>query len=171
MVKFPNSFSCGEILSLCVTDNDYESVKAYVVGPQRHEITFSLVDGEWKATADTSEWIAGLYAFELWAVSSSSSRTILERGQLTAKPSLFSSGVDQLDPRSKAQKMVEMIEQMMAGNAAAGVRRYRINNRELERYSLAELLQMLGHWKRQAQIENRKACGLPVLGPSIAFHF
>ena len=65
--------------------------------------------------------------------------------------------------------MVEKLEAMLEGNASKGVRRYKINNRELERYSVSELMEMLTYWKRQAAIEARKAKGVSVLGPRIEF--
>jgi hypothetical protein len=170
MVTFPGHIIAGETLALCVADSAYTGVTAYAVGPARQEIALALEDGEWAATRDTADWTPGLYSFEVWAVSSPALRELIERGQFTVLPSLISSSVATIDARSDAQKMVEMIQAMIAGNATQGVRRYRINNRELERYSLAELLQLLSYWKRQAEIERRRAAGLPVLGPKIRVH-
>ena len=88
-------------------------------------------------------------------------------GPHTADPDALAVG----DIRSTARQIVEKIEAMIAGNAGEGVRRYKINNRELERYSVAELLQLLSYWKAQVRIEERKELGKSALGPRIAVRF
>lgn len=47
---------------------------------------------------------------------------------------------------------------MIAGNAADGVKKYKVagqtgGSRELERYSVDELLKLLEYWRRRAQQE------------------
>ena len=75
------------------------------------------------------------------------------------------------DERTTARTIVENIEAMMKGNATEGVRRYKINNRELERYSVAELMQLLSYWRHRMMQEERKDRGNFGLGPRIAVRF
>jgi hypothetical protein len=72
------------------------------------------------------------------------------------------------DVRSNAAKAVANIEAMLSGTASLEARRYRINNRELERYTVGELLQLLSFWRRELWAEDRRAAGLSSLGPRIA---
>lgn len=171
-MTFPTQIIAGEILSLCVRDASYTQVASYMLGPVRNELGFILHDGgEWRSSFDTSPSAPGLYSFETWAFRGSTERLLIERGQTKILPSILSGSSDEADQRSLAQRMVDMIEAMIAGNASAGVKRYRINNRELERYSLGELMQLLNYWRNRVAIENRKALGLPALGPKIKFSF
>lgn len=171
MVEFPDSIVAGETLKACIVIVDATAVQAFVVGPARHEVAFAPSDSSrWLTATDTAEWVPGLYRFEVWATLADNSRMIAGRGTLLVGASLESApGGEDYDPRTRAQRMVEKIEAMLEGNASAGVRRYRINNRELERYTLSELMDLLAYWKRQAAIEARKNAGTSVLGPRIEF--
>jgi hypothetical protein len=72
--------------------------------------------------------------------------------------------------RSQARIALDNINAMLSGQAKEGVRRYRINNRELERYTVAELLQLKSHFAADVLKEERRAKGLNSLGPRIAVH-
>lgn len=170
MVAFPESITAGETLKACVSVSGAESVVAYVVGPSKQTVDFVEDGNQWKADADTSEWVAGAYRFEVWVTLDDGTRRIELRGSLAVTASLESqAGGEDFDARTRAQRMVEKIEAMLEGNASLGVRRYKINNRELERFSKDELYRELAYWKRQLAIETRKAKGKSVLGPRIEF--
>lgn len=170
MVAFPDTITAGETLKACVSASGVTSVVAYIVGHEKHVVTFAEDSGSWKAEEDTTGWLAGPYAFEVWLTIDDGTRRIERRGTLTVAASLESTVPgDGFDPMTRAQRMVEKIEAMLEGNASSGVRRYRINNRELERYTLAELMELLAYWKRQLAMEKRKAAGQSVLGPRIEF--
>lgn len=170
MVAFPESITAGETLTACLSVSGATSVVAHIVGPSKQSVDYVADGNTWRAEADTADWTAGLYRFEVWVSFDDGTRRIAERGTLTVAASLETAeGGEDYDPRTRAQRMVEKIEAMLEGNASAGVRRYRINNRELERYTLAELQELLAYWKRQAAIEARRAKGVSVLGPRIEF--
>jgi hypothetical protein len=170
MVAFPTSITAGETLKACLSVAGAASVVAYVVGPGKQTVEFDQDGDTWQTSTDTAGWAAGLYRFEVWVSLDDRTSRIEERGTLTVAASLEDTeGGEGYDPRTRAQRMVEKIEAMLEGNASAGVRRYRINNRELERYSVSELMDLLAYWKRQAAIETRKAKGQSVLGPRIEF--
>lgn len=170
MVTFPDQITAGETLKASVCVSDAASVVGYVVGAAKHTLTFEQSGNTWTSDTDTSGWLAGRYRYEIWVTRDDGTRQILERASLTVLPSLEDAeGGEDFDTTTRAQRMVEKIEAMLEGNASAGVRRYRINNRELERYTLAELMELLAYWKRQLAMENRKAKGQSVLGPRISF--
>lgn len=156
----------GETLKLCVDDTLAASVEYKFGGPQTRTVSATKAGSEFSISADTTEWTAGVYAWQAWATYADSTKKIIATGTVDLAAAL---GVG--DVRSPARKMVEMIEAMMAGNASEGVRRYRINNRELERYSVAELLQLLSYWKNQAKKEDCLAAGRSALGPRISVRF
>ncbi len=69
--------------------------------------------------------------------------------------------------RTKAREIIDKIENMMSKAPAEGVRRYKINNRELERYSMRELLDLLAYWRRRFRTADRKLQGKTSMGPDI----
>ena len=137
-------------------------------GPSSHTATLTRTGNVWKAAVQTEGWPAGLYWFDVQAQDAEGNKWTLSRDRLELKPSL--SNLPE-DSRTDAERMVEMIEAMMAGNASAGVRSYKINNRELERYGIDELLKLLTFWRNRLAKERRKARGESPLGPDIRFRF
>ena len=136
-------------------------------GPKAH--TASLVNAggnTWKATVQTEGWPAGLYWFDVSAQDAEGNKWNITRERLELDASLPNLPEDS---RTTAERMVEMIEAMMAGNASAGVRRYKINNRELERYGVDELLRLLAFWRNRLATERRKARGESPMGGGIRF--
>lgn len=153
----------GETLKLVVTDADAASVEFRFGGASTQTVAGTKSDTEFSIAASTTAWAAGVYAWQAWATYADTSKAIISNGTFTLEDVL---GVG--DVRSQAQKIVDMIDAQMAGNAAEAVRRYKINNRELERYSVAELLQLRSFWQAKVLKENR---GGSRLGPRIAVRF
>lgn len=154
----------GETLKLCVSCSSATAVEFRFGGPETRTVAATQSGSDWSIAASTSAWTAGVYRWQAWATLDDASVKVIREGGLDLDAPL---GLG--DVRLPARKMVEMIEAMMAGNAGEGVRRYKINNRELERYSVGELLQLLSYWKEQAKREGRSpASGL---GPRISVRF
>lgn len=156
----------GETLKLSVTAANTTAVEFRFGGPETHTVEATKTGDTFAISEDTAEWVPGAYAWQAWATDTDGIVAVIARGQLDIEDAL---GVG--DIRTPARKMVQMIEDMMAGNASAGVRRYRINNRELERYSVSELLQLLSYWKNQQKREERVEAGRSILGPRISVRF
>lgn len=156
----------GETLKLEVEAADAVGVVFRFGGAESRSIA-AVQDGSKFAVAiGTADWTVGIYAWQAWATDAGGTVVVIARGSFELCDVL---GVG--DVRTSARKMVEMIEAMMAGNAAEGVRRYKINNRELERYSIEELLKLLSYWKSQVKKEERAAAGMSVIGARIAVRF
>ena len=145
-----------------------QSVTIRFAGPSSHTASLTATGNVWKAAVQTEGWPAGLYWFDVQAEDAEGNKWTLSRDRLELKPSLTNLPEDS---RTDAERMVEMIEAMMAGNASAGVRSYKINNRELERYGIDELLKLLTFWRNRLAKERRKGRGDSPLGPDIRFRF
>jgi hypothetical protein len=156
----------GETLKLLVSDGSAASVEYRFGGPQTRTIAATKNGTDFTISASTVEWTAGLYVWQAWATYPDATTAIIATGHVQLDAALAVG-----DVRSNARKMVEMIEAMMAGNASEGVRRYRINNRELERYSVSELMQLLSYWRERMKREERLAAGRSSLGPRISVRF
>ena len=152
----------GETLKLSVTVADASAVEFRFGGPQTRTVTTTKNGDTFTGSESTSAWNAGVYAWQAWATLTDGTVVVVDSGELDIDDALAVG-----DVRTSARKMVEMIEAMMAGNASEGVRRYKINNRELERYSVAELLQLLSYWRERAAREKRGGG----LGPRISVRF
>lgn len=152
----------GETLKLSVTVADASAVEFRFGGPHTRTVTTTKSGDTFTGSTSTSAWTAGVYAWQAWATFADNTVAVVDSGELDVSDPL---GVG--DVRTSARKMVEMLEAMQAGNASEGVRRYKINNRELERYSVAELLQLLSYWKERAARERRGGR----LGPRISVRF
>jgi|GEM_PF-3267724 hypothetical protein len=137
-------------------------------GPQRHSIPATNDAGTFTVKADTANWIPGYYVWEAWATAGDV-KTILCRKNLTLEQSATDL-IGEVDLRSDVRKAVKYIREMLSGGASMEARRYKINNRELERHSIPDLLQLLSHWERKLVYEERKEKGASVLGPRIEFY-
>lgn len=160
----------GETLRLDFTV-EADSVSVTIAGPTKVTGTATLVGTVWEYRLDTSNLPAGLYSWEAFAVKGTIT-VHLGRDTILLAESLASAPASNYDAeldKTPNEKMVRMIEAMLAGNAAAGVKSYQINNRRLDRYSIPELLQLLNYYKKELAIEKRKARGQSILGPRIEF--
>lgn len=156
----------GETLKLAVLDSEASAVEFRFGGPETKTVAATGDSGEWTISTATAAWTHGSYAWQAWATYPDGTVGVTSSGKFDLDAALAVG-----DIRTTARKIVGMIEAMIAGNAPEGVRRYRINNRELERYSVAELLQMLNYWKNQVRLEERAEQGRSALGPRIAIRF
>ena len=156
----------GETLKIQVTDAEATAVVIKLGGPETKALTATADGSEWTATSSTSAWAPGFYEWQAWANFSDGTASVISRGNFNLEDTL---GIG--DRRSTARRNIEAIQTMLEGNAAEGVRSYKINNRELERYSVAELLQLLNHWKAELKRDERAESGRSTLGPRIAVRF
>ena len=160
------NISAGETLRMNVAADPTGTVSFRFAGPQRRIVTATHDGcGSFSISEDTAAWQPGYYILEI-RETVSGIVSVLSRKRIIVQQS-----IDQIaagsDVRSTAQKAVENIEAMLSGSASLEARRYRINNRELERYSVSELLQLLSFWRHRLSLETRKAEGISSLGPRI----
>lgn len=156
----------GETLKIQATDAAATAVGFRFGGPETKTLTGVKVGDEWSGNASTATWSAGFYEWQAWATYADGSTAVVSRGNFTLEETL---GIG--DRRTAARRNIDAVQAMLEGNASEGVRRYRINNRELERYSVAELLQLLSYWKAELKREERAEAGRSTFGPRIAVRF
>lgn len=164
-----NSIVAGETFSARICA-DAESVVAYFRGPSSHDVDGEVTGDGWIISAETEGWEPGLYRWQAWATFADGSKKVVADYPLAVRASI-QSDEGGASYKSRAAEIVEKLEQMLAGgNVAQGVRRYRINNRELENYATSELLDLLRYWRKRLARENRLARGQSPNGPRIAVY-
>lgn len=156
----------GETLTIEAIVADATAVEARIGGPSTATHAMTLDGQTWRVNIATDGMQAGQYAAQVWATYVGNVKRIAFTQTFEILAALRVG-----DIRTDAKKALEMIDAMLAGQAKEGVRRYRINNRELERYSVAELLQLRSHFASEVQKENRRNKGISGLGPRIAVRF
>lgn len=115
--------------------------------------------------AETGAWPAGIYAYSLRVtdgvdvheVESSTVEVIADLDTIVA-------GVDQ---RSHARRVLDNIEAVIEKRSTQDQDKYRINNRELWRTPLADLLTLKNQYAALVRREEAKANGKPLFGPAV----
>lgn len=107
------------------------------------------------AAATTTAWAAGDYGFEVWAIKAAEQYRV-DSGQLQVLPGLMAAAAG-TDTRTAAAIGLANVQAMIRGTATSGVRRYRIAGRELERYDIAQLIELESKLKSEVQREQAAA--------------
>ena len=121
----------------------------------------ATIDGdEFVFSADastTATWSAGDYWYSV-RVTSGSAVQELESGQVTVLPDMAtaSSGYD---GRTQAEIALAAIEAVLANRATKDQDRYRINNRELYRTSISDLVKLRDFYRDLVNRERAAKCG------------
>jgi hypothetical protein len=105
------------------------------------------------AAATTATWTAGNYSWSSW-VQKASEKYDLASGvvKFLADPRTATA----LDTRSDARIALDNVQALLAGRATSGVLSYRIGERQLQNYSMAELLQLES--KLKADVRREEDC-------------
>ena len=159
----PSTIAGGLSLSITVESTDYPApdwvVKAYLRGPSSIDLTADASGTSHVITvsaSDTAEWTAGNYWYSLRATQESEVVEI-ESGQLTITPD-FLSQPDGYDGRTQAEIALSAIDAVLGRRATLDQSRYRINNRELYRMDIGELIKLRSFYV--AQVKRERACNL-----------
>lgn len=113
----------------------------------------------------TATWQPGSYGYSARAINTNGEVYEVERGTLniTADMQTVTDG----DFRSHAQKVLDAIEATIEGRATIDQERYRINNRELYRTPMADLLKLRAQYRNEVRQEKAKSCGKSLFGQTI----
>lgn len=117
------------------------------------------------SAAITGAWPAGIYAYSLRVtdgvdvheVESSTVEVLADLDAVVA-------GIDQ---RSHARRVLDNIEAVLEKRSTQDQEKYRINNRELWRTPLPELLTLKNQYAAIVRREEAKANGKPLFGPAV----
>lgn len=103
-------------------------------------------------SATTASYQVGHIHFQLWIIRNSDSEKIeLESGHFDVVAS-FSGSVD---PRSHAELMLEKIESLLENRADSDITEYSINDRQITKMGVTELLKWRSFYKAEVVRENR----------------
>ncbi len=104
--------------------------------------------------ATTAQWVAGFYSWHS-SVEKAGEKYTVETGstQLVADPRQAAT----LDLRTSAQTALDNVNALLQGKATTGTLSYRIGERTLESYSIAELLQLKSHLQTEVAREANAA--------------
>lgn len=117
--------------------------------------TYYLFTANSTATADYN---AGHYHWQLEIVeTSSSNRIVVDTGTFDVIDDL---DVNNVDPRSHAEKMVAKIESILHGKADSDVANYSINGRSLTKMTFSELIEARDYYRREYTQELNKELAL-----------
>ncbi|OWU68254.1 hypothetical protein ATO2_12820 [Roseovarius sp. 22II1-1F6A] len=119
--------------------------------------------------AQTTAWVPGRYWYVL-RVSDGTDVLGLEEGTLEIRADLASLEAG-YDGRDHVARVLAAIEAVIENRATIDQERYRINNRELQRTPLGELLKLRDRYTREAQRKAMAARGQSLLGRKIHTRF
>jgi len=167
MTHIPSIISAGLTLSLTLRPSKYPagawSLVLLLRGPASYNLA-STAQGEshvlTASAAETSSWLPGLYSYSLRA-KAGDNVVELENGQLQVNPDLATLD-GTYDPRTQAQKILDAVEAVLEKRATSDVQRYTINNRELWRTPLEELIKLRDKYRAIVQREKAKKAGRPL---------
>lgn len=162
MVK--DKITQGEPLRFEAVGTTIEAGTVNLLGPASETLTTKAsVDFaedtafSWRADVATGSFAPGAWSFEVW-ITRDGVPSVERRGSFTVEESLANMTAG-ADTRSAAEIIVYNIEEYLKGAASSPVRRYKINNRELERHSIRELTDLLKFYRRQLTKERRRRAG------------
>lgn len=123
-------------------------------GSNEIQLTGTASGDDYLFTVDSvtsADFAPGYYHWQLEIVrNSDSNRIVVDRGVFTAIVDL---DVNQSDPRTHAEIMIDKIESLLSGKADADVSSYSIAGRSLTKLSFSELVEARDYYKREYQKE------------------
>lgn len=161
------NLTAGETLKIerCIEDATAASLR--MGGPSAANTALTNASGNtWAANIATDSLPAGNYSLEILATFTDGTKAVVWRDALTIRRA---PGVG--EARSEARIALDNVNAMLRKTATEGVMRYRINNRELWRYSMADLKMLKADLVAEVRKEERLAKGRSSLGPNIAVYF
>ena len=148
------------------------SLTLYLRGPQAIDIT-AQPDGATHVfdvdAATTADWLAGRYWYTLRAARDGEVIQV-DEGDLRVIPDLAAL-TDPHDGRTHAEKVLAAIEAVIEGRATIDQQSYQINNRQLARTPIPDLLLLRGKYREEVRQEQQAARGQSLLGRNVKVRF
>lgn len=153
----PKTITAGLSLSVVAQLPSYSNgwdAFLYLRGPSSLDIQASQLGNAFTfavPAAITAAWVPGEYAYTL-RVTDGFDVLEIDAGRLKIAPDL-TNVPEGYDPRTPAQIGLDAIEAVLAKRATIDQERYRINNRELYRTPIADLMKLRAFYKEQVRKE------------------
>jgi hypothetical protein len=174
--SLPDRITAGLTFQATVVSREYPApdwaMLAIIRGPQAINLNSTPNGADHVFSADaitTNSWAAGDYWYSLRAIQGTA---VMEAGsgRITVLPNMADvTGV--YDGRSQAEIALAAIDAVMAKRATLDQQRYTINNRELWRTPMADLLKLRAYYATQVARERAKAKGRSRFGRPIIVKF
>lgn len=104
-------------------------------------------------SAQSEAFVPGYYHWQLEITETASgNRIVVDTGTFTAYPDL---DVNNSDPRSHAEIMLDKIESLLEGRADSDVSSYSIQGRSLAKMSITDLIEWRNYYRREVKKEKR----------------
>lgn len=173
----PGSFSAGLTFEATATSTAYPAAAGWVFtamlrGPSSIDLT-GTVQGNLHRISETAEetanWPPGEYVYTIRARNGPDVAEV-ESGYITIKPDMASLQAGS-EIRTHAAIVLANIEAVLEKRATQDQQRYTINNRELWRTPIADLLLLRSTYRNIVAQEERKARGQSAYGRSVRVRF
>lgn len=129
----------------------------------------ATVDGDYfvftAPATETANWLPGNYWYAVRATSGTDVQE-MESGQTAVLPDMANAGAG-YDGRTPAEIALEAIEAVLAKRATMDQERYRINNRELYRTPIADLIKLRDMYRAEVNRERAAKCGKNPFGRKV----
>lgn len=162
IAKIPCEITAGLTFHVEVEAPDYPAqewvLTLYLRGPSRADVARDGVTGHFIASPTiTAEWKPGQY---YWAIRAGNGDDVreLQKGELTVLPDI-GAATGEFDGRSQNQRTLDAVTAVIEKRASLDQERYRINNRELYRTPIGDLLKLQTHYRKLVAAEKQRASG------------
>ena len=168
-MRIPSQLVAGTSLNILIQESGYSALDGWVLnlhlrGPSVVDIVSVAEEQAHRLLAnstDTGSWQPGNYAYSLRA-ELNSEIVELEQGNVKVTPNIAAMEAGH-DNRSWAERSLEAVEAVLERRASLDQERYRINDRELYRTPIPELLKLRDRLRREVSAQrngNRLFVGL-----------
>jgi len=173
---FPEKFIAGQTIKETLSYGDYPAgtwtLTVAVRGGSVLNATATADGTAHSLTIDTSSLTAGLYEYHV-KVTNGTETYYPESGTFTVKTNIYSQEAGYTGSKTFARRMLEAVETMLEARATASteVKKLKINGRELEKHTLAELVELRSKFYAEVQREQRQERGQNIFGPQVKVKF
>lgn len=172
-----DDIAAGATLSLTVRLRDYASplwgLALAIRGPEVIDLTGTAdTDGGWTITADagvTGTWLPGRYWY-CFRVTSGADAFDVGAGEINITTNLAAISAP-YDGRTQNEIALDAINAVMANRATLDQEQYKINNRELRRMPVKDLLALRAFYATQVRRERARKSGQGRLGRAVPVRF
>lgn len=168
----PPTIQAGATFEACAALAAYPApdwaLNAYLRGPSVINLAAAADGAGHKFTQDaatTAGWAAGIYSYVVRA-SKGGEVFQVEAGTLEIAADLATQA-EPGDVRTHAQRTLDAIEAVIEKRATKDQERYTINNRELWRTPIADLLKLRNTYRAEVRSERAKARGKSLWGAAV----
>lgn len=173
----PTEIVAGVTLDIPITLTAHPAKEGWALslilrGPQAIDIVAQADGDTHRITADatvTAEWAAGGYWYAL-RVTDGAEVVQVESGRINVAPDLAQVS-DTYDGRGHVDRVLDAIEAVIEGRATKDQESYKINNRELQRTPIGELLKLRDRYRDEARRKRAAKKGRSLLGRPVLVRF